>query len=316
MVEVKNKLVLIDGHAMLYRAYFAYPKSLTTRQGDLINAVYGFTSILLNVIRELNPSHMVVSFDVGRTWRHEEFEEYKAHREKMPDELREQEDMVYQVVTALNIPIRVKEGFEADDVIGTLATRTSFNDRVGSVIVTGDMDMLQLVQDETDEKASVRVYKPGGGRSSTVWFDEDEVNEKYGLTPLQIIELKALAGDSSDNIPGVRGIGQKTATKLLQPMGSVEGVYEEIDGGIKHHSDILKGAVLKRLIEGREAAYESKKLVTIVTDVPLDFELEEAVVKEYDKEKVVELFNELEFQSLVGKLPEDEFEESVQEALF
>jgi DNA polymerase-1 len=284
--------------------------------------VYGFTSILLNVVRELKPSHLIVSFDVGKTWRHEAFEAYKAHREKMPDELREQEEKVFEVVRALNMPIKVKEGFEADDVLGTLAQKASelrtngeFA-QVESIIVTGDMDILQLVHDESVDRSGIKVYKPGGGRFDSIMFDEAGVKGKYQLTPAQIIEYKALAGDSSDNIPGIKGIGKKTATKLLHEMDTVEGIYEEIDSGILHHRDILKGALLQKLMDGRESAFESKKLVTIVTDVPLEFNLDEALIKEYDKEEVIRLFEEYEFRSLIGKLPQDEFEEAVQEALF
>lgn len=344
MKDAMERLVLVDGHAMLYRAFFAYPMSLTTREGELINAVYGFTSILLNVIRELKPTHIAVSFDVGKTWRHEAFKEYKAHREKMPDELRMQEERVFQVVSALNIPIKVKEGFEADDVIGTLARKVSelgrdpstakrhtdalsaqddsvdlaslstesSKQKVETIIVTGDMDILQLVCDEGEECGAIRVHKPGGGRSESLMFDEAGVMQKYGLTPRQIIDFKSLAGDSSDNIPGVKGIGPKTATQLLQAFDSVERVYEHLNSG----HPVLKPAVLKKLLEGRESAMESKKLVTIITDVPLSFELSDALVKTYDKDRVISLFEELEFRSLIGKLPQDEFEEAVQEALF
>jgi DNA polymerase-1 len=273
---------------------------------------------------------------VGKTWRHEAYKEYKAHREKMPDELRMQEERVFQVVAALNIPIKVKEGFEADDVIGTLAKRVSQfrasnqgTVKVETVIVTGDMDTLQLVCDDSDDHGAVKVYKPGGGRSETIVFDEAGVMKKYGLTPRQIIDFKALAGDSSDNIPGVRGIGPKTATQLLQAFESVEGVYEQLSSTFKiqdpnsmeslaktEFTQVLKPAVVQKLITGKESAFESKKLVTITTDVPLSFELSDALVKTYDKDRVISLFEELEFRSLIGKLPQDEFEEAVQEALF
>lgn len=314
---VDKRFLLVDGHAMLYRAFFAYPQSLTTRQGELINAVYGFTSILLNTIQTLNPSHLLVSFDVGKTWRHEEYPLYKAHREKMPDELREQEGRIYEVLEALNVPIYTLEGYEADDVLGTLAWQISEREAdMETLIVTHDMDALQLVRDASDMAGSVGVYAPSRGTRPSVWYTETEVLDAYGLTPRQIIDLKGLAGDSSDNIPGVKGIGAKTATKLLKLMPSVEEIYEEIDAGIPNHGAVLRGAVLKRLVNDREEAFESKHLVTISTDVPVSVDLTVSQLQHYDKERTLAVFEELSFTSLVSKLPQDDFETDVQEALF
>jgi len=303
MEEVK-RLVLIDGHAMLYRAYFAFPKTLTTREGNLINAVYGFTRILLTVIKEMKPDCLVVSFDVGKTFRHQQFEGYKAHREKMPDELKSQEPITYRVVEALNIPVLTMEGFEADDVIGTMARQASEIKQLTTVIVTGDKDTLQLVTDE----GGVKVYMPGRGMKGPTWYNEAEVAKDLGIRPDQITDYKGLAGDNSDNIPGVHGIGKVTAVKLLQQYGTIEGLYE-------HISD-LSGSVRTKLEEGKESAFESKKLATIVRDVPIELDLEAAEVRRYDKDKVVEVFKELGFESLLNKLPNDSFETAVQEALF
>ena len=162
MKSRENRLVLVDGHAMLYRAFFAFPQSLTNRRGELINAVYGFTSILLNVYRQLEPSHWVVSFDIGETFRHKEYPEYKAHREKMPDELKGQEDLAYRVLESLNVPVYTEEGFEADDVIGTLSMQARDNG-VSTLIVTGDMDALQLVREKEGDLGEIHVYVPGRG---------------------------------------------------------------------------------------------------------------------------------------------------------
>jgi DNA polymerase-1 len=345
MVEDINRLILIDGHAMLYRAFFAFPQTLTTRKGELINAVYGFTSIILTVLGQLKPTHWALSFDVGETFRHVEYPEYKAHREKMPEELKEQEPRAYEVLEALNVPIYTKEGFEADDVIGTLARQASelkapanpagrqnsklktttqteklAEDDIRTLIVTGDMDALQLVHEANEEAGEVHVWVPARAGKPPVEYGVDQVRAKYGLTPQQIVDMKALAGDSSDNIPGIYGIGLKTATTLLQTFGSVEGIYNYLETRDQKPETskemVLKPSVLKKLLEGKESAFESQRLATIVTDVPLEFNWERSRVQKYDKEAAVKLFGELEFQSLLSRLPNDDFEESVQEALF
>jgi DNA polymerase-1 len=306
--EVK-KLVLVDGHAMLYRAWFAFPKNLTKRDGTIINAVYGFTRILLNVIDEMKPEYLAVSFDVGRTFRHEQCKEYKAHREKMPDELKEQEPIVNEVLQALNVPVVTKNGFEADDVIGTLAQQASSyqlpvtSHQLTTIIVTGDKDTLQLVQDPL-----VKVYMPGRMNKPAILYNEAAVVADLGVTAAQIADFKGLAGDSSDNIPGVYGIGKVTAAKLLKQYGTVEGVYE--------HLSEIGGVVHNKLEAGRESAIESRRLATIVTEVPIKLDLEACTVKEYDKERALKLFEALGFQSLMRKLPNDAFEEEVQQALF
>lgn len=326
-MEDKPLLVLIDGHAMLYRAFFAFPQTLTTKRGELVNAVFGFSRMLLTVMEQLEPSHIAVSFDIGQTFRHEEFPEYKAHREKMPDELREQEDRAYEVVEALNIPLYIKEGFEADDVIGTVATIASQNHNTNVIIVTGDMDILQLVRDSGDESGSISVFKPGSGRFESRLFDPSAVREKYHLTPDQIRDYKGLAGDSSDNIPGVRGIGPKTATKLLDRFSTLENIYQFLN---QHHSDLnhpyqptredkdagLSPSNIHKLHEHQELATLSKHLATIVTDVDISFNLDDSIMREYNKSKAIQLFTDLEFTSLIRKLPQDDLEATIQEALF
>lgn len=309
MAKTTDQLVLIDGHAMLYRAYFAFPPTLTTKTGELINAVYGFTRILLSVIDDLKPSHLAASFDVGKTFRHQEFPAYKAHREKMPDDLKSQEHRAFDVIKALNIPLFVKPGFEADDVIGTLSHLAAAHEGLNTLIVTGDMDALQLV---TDPKISV--YVPGRSQKPAQIFHEPEVMEKTGLSPRQIPDYKGLAGDSSDNIPGVRGIGQKTAVKLLQAFGTLENTYQALDQNSS--PELIKGALKNKLEQGREIAFESRRLATIVTTVPLDFDLPACEVRAYDKSKAVSLFEALQFKSLIPLLPDDDFELSVKEALW
>ena len=218
-----KKLILIDGNAIIHRSYHALPP-LSTKKGELVNAVYGFTSTLLSVISQFKPDYVVASFDLaGPTFRHEKFDDYKANRVKADDELYAQIPRVKEVVKAFNIPIYEKAGFEADDIIGTIAKQIENNkEQIETIIVTGDMDTLQLVNDTT------KVYTMKRGLSDSVIYDTEKVFERYGLRPDQLIDFKGLRGDPSDNIPGVKGIGEKTAVTLLQKYKNINGVYENI----------------------------------------------------------------------------------------
>ena len=220
----RKRLVLIDGHSILFRAFHAYPP-LTTYSGELVNAVYGFTSILLSLIRELEPSYIAVAFDRPEpTFRHKQYKGYKASRPKPPEELIKQQERVREIVEILNIPIFEKAGFEGDDLIGTLAKQAEKKKGdLEAVVVTSDRDLLQLVDND-----KVKVYIPARGKQRAVLWNADKVMEKHGLTPEQLIDFKALAGDAFDEIPGVRGIGLKTATKLLQQFGGLESIYKNL----------------------------------------------------------------------------------------
>jgi len=289
-----KKLILIDGNAIIHRAYHALPP-FTTKKGELVNAVYGFASTLLSVIAEFQPDYVVASFDLaGKTFRHEKFEDYKATRVKGDDELYAQIPRVKEVVKAFNIPIYEQAGFEADDVIGTIATQISAlggnsTEKIETIIVTGDMDTLQLINDTTS------VYTMRRGLSDSVMYDSEKVFERYGLSPAQIIDYKALRGDPSDNIPGVKGIGEKTAVTLLQKYATLDGVYENISE--------IKGAVKEKLERDKAQAYLSRELATISLDAPVEFELEKAVLKDFNRETIVKLFSELNFFSLIKRLP-------------
>jgi len=213
-MKAMERLVLIDGHALLHRAYHAYPP-LTTSKGDMVNAVYGFTSILLSVLKQLKPKYVAVTFDKkAPTFRHKEYKGYKASRPKIDDELKVQIPKIFSVVQAFNMPIFAKDGFEADDLIGTLAKQAKIDE---VMIVTGDRDALQLV----DEK--IKVFIPGRSRQPVQVFDPEKFRKKYGFEPELLVDFKALAGDASDDIPGVKGIGGKGAQKLIQKFGTLEG---------------------------------------------------------------------------------------------
>jgi DNA polymerase I len=312
MTDGSRRLVLIDGHALLYRAFFGFPKSLVLSDGQLVNAAYGFIRILLSTMTELKPTHLAVSFDVGKTFRHKEFESYKAHREKMPDELRSQEPIVQEILGDLNVPIYSVFGFEADDVIGTLAKQAAIQGignrkqglegGVDVMIVTGDKDMWQLVNEQ------IHVYVPGTGIRQSRIVDRQGVKDSLGVWPEQVPDYKGLAGDSSDNIPGVNGIGPKTAASLIEQFGSVEGLYD--------HVDEVKESVRAKLVRDKQQAIDSKHLATIVTDVPIQLDWDHCKLTTYDKDKAMAVLTKYDFKSLIPKLPRDTFEESVQEALF
>jgi len=283
-------LVLIDGHALAYRAFFALPPDMATTKGELTNAVYGFTSMLLRVLEEVRPDYIAVAFDTGRTFRHETFAEYKGHRAKQPEELAAQMERIRQVVEAFNIPIFAVEGYEADDVIGTLA-RQAEAQGLEVLIVTGDTDAFQLINEH------VRVMTSGRRFSDVIIYDAERIRERYGVEPHQLVDYKALVGDPSDNIPGVRGVGEKTARALLQKYGSLENIYDHLD-------EIKPERARRALAAHREEAFLSRDLARIRTDVPIQLDLEACRVRDFDRERVLALFRELEFKSLVGRVPQ------------
>ncbi len=287
---MKQTLVLIDGNALVHRAFHALPP--LSQNGEPTNAVYGFTSVLLKVVRELKPDYVVATFDLaGKTFRHDEFEKYKAHRPKTPDELISQFPKVKEVVRSFNIPIFEKAGFEADDVIGTIATLVKKEKNIQTLIITGDLDTLQLVDDTT------HVYTLKKGISDTIIYDDKAVQDRFGIAPSQMNDFKGLKGDPSDNIPGVPGIGEKTASGLLNEYKSLEKIYENID--------LIPGKVREKLKEHKEQAFLSKKLSIIKCDVPLEFVLKDAKFGEYDKKNVETAFRKFGFFTLLSRLTEN-----------
>ena len=290
-----QRLVLFDGNALVHRAFHALPPLTVSKTGEMVSAVYGFALMLLKAINELKPSHCVVAFDMkAPTFRHQLFDQYKAHRPATPDELVNQLGRVREVVTAFRIPIFELEGYEADDVLGALSRQAS-EQGIESVIVTGDADTMQLVS----PKVKVLYPKPGRSFSNTILYDESAVSDKYGVSPEHITDLKGLVGDPSDNIPGVSGVGKKTAVKLIQQLGTVEEIYA--------HLDEVTPPKLQALLRQHEAvARQSKELATIVTEIPLSLHLDACHISHYDRQRVAELFRELEFSTLLPRLPQTE----------
>ncbi|TMG36874.1 MAG: DNA polymerase I [Chloroflexi bacterium] len=283
-----ERLVLIDGHSLVYRAYFALP-SLTDRDGRVVNAAYGFTSMLL-VALQSHPDYVLASFDLGgRTFRHEELAQYKAQRRPTPPELSAQIPLTRDIVTAFGIPIYELRGVEADDVIGTLVRQASERG-LHSTIVTGDLDALQLITDQVDVLTSKR------GVSETILYTTERVRERYGLDPLQTVDLKALVGDVSDNIPGIPGVGEKTAIKLIQEYGSVEAILE-------HRAEVSAPKVKRLLEEYRDQAVLSKRMATILRNVDVTLDLTHGSAKDYRPEAARTILADLGFRSLAARVP-------------
>ena len=290
-----SKLVLIDGNSIMNRAFYGImgSKMLTTKDGKYTNAIYGFLAILFNIIDDLKPEYMAVAFDVkGKLKRKELFEGYKANRHGMPEELAEQMPVIKDVLRAMNIDILEKEGYEGDDILGTLA---KFGEKKGLevTILSGDRDTFQLASDNI----TIRIPRTKAGKTETENYNREKIIEEYGIEPKQLIEVKALQGDTSDNIPGVPGIGPKTALSLIQKYHSVKELYEKIEKG----KDDLKGKQKENIIANKEMAELSRTLGQIDTKVPLDPKLEDLKVEEWDRPKVLELFEELRFQRYIDK---------------
>ena len=286
------KLVLIDGHAILHRAYHAVPP-LTNKKGQQINAVYGFVSMLLRIISDLKPTHLTVCFDRAEpTFRKKQFAAYQAQRPETAKELSSQFAIAKDVAMAMNIPIFEKIGFEADDLLGSIAEGVQGKKVDEVIIVTGDRDILQLV----DDKKNIEVYMPQKGLSEGKLYKEKEAHERMGVPAKLIPDYKALVGDPSDNYPGVAGIGPKTAEKLLEK-------YDGIDHLYKHLKDI-DPKVAKKLEDGKESAIMSHKLATIVTDVPIEFDVDKMSKWSVSSNKVLDVFNDLGFKSLAKRVEE------------
>ncbi len=309
-------LVLIDGNALLHRAYHATPP-FTTSKGELVNAVYGFSAMLLKVLSELKPDYLAICWDEkGPTFRHQTYTQYKATRGPADEALSNQYERVYEVSKVFNIPEFKLSGYEADDLIATLAYQAQKNKNLQVIAVTGDRDIMQLIN------GNLKVFMPKKTLQDVGLYGEEEFAVKYGFEPRQLVDYKALAGDASDNIPGVSGIGDVTATKLIHKFGSIEEIYKDLlrsrsEDSItlarrtlpfssekgKSENFVIPERLKKLLLEGYESAVMSKKLATLDAKAPIKLNLEKCVVHDFDREMVVKLFGELEFKSLMSRIP-------------
>lgn len=283
-----GKLIIIDANAVIHRAFHALPL-LKTKSGEVINAVYGFLLFLIGTIEDFNPDYIVAAFDYpAPTFRHKKYKFYKATRKKAPQELYDQIPKVKKILEDFGIKTFEKPGFEADDIIGTISKKAS-EEGVEIVILTGDLDALQLID------KNVKVYTLRKGIKDGVLYGEKEVAERYGgLVPGQLIDFKSLRGDPSDNIPGVFGIGEKSAIELIKEFGSLDQLYDRI----KEVKDLLRGKLLKN----KKQAFISKDLAAINKETPIEFNLKECEWKGYDKEKVAGILEKYEFYSLINKM--------------
>ncbi len=285
----KKKLVLIDAMALAYRAYFVFiNRPLVTSKGEPSSAVFGFLNQLIKILEENKPDYIAVAFDSKeKTFRHERYKDYKSSREEMPEDMIPQIDRIKQIIEALKIPIYILPRYEADDIIGTAAKKAE-KEGFESFVITPDKDYNQLVT------KNVKIVKPGKAADEIIIIDEKKVKEDYGFNPIQMIDYLALIGDKSDDIPGVAGIGPKSATPLIQEFGSIEGIYKNID-------KIEKKGIKNKLIDGKENAFLSKELATIHCEVPLKFDFKEAVFEKPDFDKLQQIFIELEFKTLFSR---------------
>jgi len=304
MSSEKKRLIIIDSNSLIHRAYHALPP-LTTKKGELVNAVYGFLLVLFKTIREFQPDFITATFDLpGPTFRHKKFKEYKAKRPPAPEELYQQIPKVKEILNNFNIAIFEKEGYEADDILATisnLAPKKQIIPEIESIILSGDLDVLQLVDSNT------KVYLLRKGIKDIILYDTEKVKEKYqGLVPEQLPDFKGLKGDPSDNIPGVPGIGEKTAISLIKKFGNLENLYKIIEKGSEAAKEI-KDKLKELLLQYKEQAYLSKALALAKKDAPIDFNLKKCQwqgEKQYDKEKITQIFKKFEFNTLIKRLPE------------
>lgn len=307
MSNEKKRLIIIDANAVIHRAFHALPP-LKTKKGELVNAVYGFLLVFLRIIKEFKPEFVVATFDVpGPTFRHQKYKLYKANRPKTPDELSEQIPKIKEILEKFNIPVFEKQGYEADDLIGTIsksAPKKQVFPKIETIVLTGDLDILQLVDKNT------KAYILRKGVKDIVLYDEKEVKERYqGLSPEQLTDFRALRGDPSDNIPGVTGIGEKTAISLIKDFGSLENLYKELDEN-EEKAKKIKASLRKKLLDYKDQAFVSKMLAEIRKDAPIEFNLEKCRWGKYDKEKVVQIFRKYDFKTLISRLSESESEKN------
>ena len=290
-----NRLLIIDGNSIMNRAFYGImsSKMLTTPEGMYTNAIYGFLAILFKELEDLKPEYIAVAFDLkAPTHRHKMFDGYKATRHGMPEELAEQMPVIKEILRDMNITIIEKEGFEADDILGTMS-KNAENAGINTTILSGDRDTFQLASD----RIIIRIPRTKAGKTEEDDYDKEKIKETYGVEPKQLIQVKGLMGDTSDNIPGVPGVGEKTALKLIQEYGSISKLYEALESG----NSTVKGALKEKLTNNKELAYMSETLGRILLDAPLDVTIEELKVQPWDNEKVTKKFKELRFNRFLDR---------------
>lgn len=305
-MEEKKRLLIIDSNALLHRAFHALPP-LTTKKGEHTGAIYGFLLILFKTIKDLNPDYIAACFDMAApTFRHQKFKGYKAQRPKTPEEIKIQLPKIKEVLKVFEIPIFEKEGFEADDLIATISTRAEKeNNQLETYILSGDLDTLQLIDENT------KVYTMGKKIKETIIYDKEKVLSRFGIKPEQMVDFKALTGDSSDNIPGVLGVGEKTAAGLLKNYGSLDSLYQKIDPsspakrdttGQENNEVDIKPRIKEILLKNKMQAFFARMLVEVKKDVDINFNIKECQFGSFDRKKVEDTLSIFEFHSLISRL--------------
>ncbi|MBU4274375.1 hypothetical protein KKE19_01015 [Patescibacteria group bacterium] len=289
----KKRLIILDSNALLHRAFHALPP-LTTKKGEPTGAVYGFLLTLFKAIKDLSPDYIVACFDVAvPTFRHQKFAEYKAKRPKTPEEIKIQLPKIKEILKVFEIPIFEKEGFEADDLIATISTKAEKENKwLETYILSGDLDTLQLVDENT------KVYTLGRGIKDTIIYDRERVLSRFGVSPEQMVDFKSLTGDPSDNIPGVLGVGKKTAADLLKEFGTIDNLYQKIE----NNEVDIKPRIKDTLLKNKKQAFFARTLVETKRDVNIDFIIEECRFGDFNRSEVEKLLSEFEFHSLISRL--------------
>ena len=283
-----NKIILVDGNNLLFRSYYATAYNgnlMINSKGFPTNALYGFTNMMNKIIKEENPTHIIVAFDKGKTFRHDKYDFYKQGRQETPDELKKQFSVAKEMLGLMGIKYYEIDNYEADDIIGTFSKYCENDPEFEALIISSDKDLLQLVSNETH----IKLLK----QKDYIYYNQDTFKAEWGIDPINIIDLKALMGDASDNIPGVKGIGEKTALKLLVDYKTLDGIYENIDS--------IKGAVHDKLVADKDNAYMSYEIATIYRDVPLDISISDTKYLKPDQAKLNALYEDLEFYSFLKK---------------
>jgi len=303
----EKKLIIIDSNSVVHRAFHALPP-LTTKNGELINAVYGFLLVFLKVVSQFQPDYLAATFDLpGPTFRHQKFKEYKIKRPPTPEGIKEQLPKLKEILTFFNIPIFEKPGFEADDIIATIVSQVIKKSKdLEIIILTGDTDSLCLVNPQT------AVYLLKKGVKDVILYNQEKIKEKYQLSPEQLVDFKALKGDPTDNVPGIAGIGEKTALKLIKEFGSLENLYNKIESETNLSLD---KKLLEKLRENKEKAFLSKSLVELENNVDIDFDLNQCLWKKFDKEKAIEVLKKYQFNSLIEKIKNIGFEKKIEKEI-
>lgn len=300
MAEKNKTLIVIDSNSVIHRAYHALPP-LTTKKGELVNAVYGFLLVFFKIIREFDPDCLIACFDSpALTFRHKKFKAYKAKRPPTPPELASQFPKIKEILKAFNVSVFEKAGYEADDLIGTLSCllKEKLPPQAEIIILSGDLDNLQLINEKT------KVYVLRKGVKDTILYDENLVREKYqGLGPEQLVDFKALKGDPSDNVSGLKGIGEKTAQGLIREFGSLEQLYSELESK-SEKSKKIKPKIKEILLSQKEIVFFNRTLVKICKNAPLDFDFAKCRWEGYDQEKITAILQNFEFYTLIKRLPE------------